>query len=302
MNTTHITVLLQEAVDALQVKPNQWYLDATLGGGGHTQAILDQGGKVVGLDFDEDAIVKAQQKFKAVADRGSVVLIRENFDKLSTVISALKAAQKIDSISGILFDFGTSTDQLMNEARGMSFASESAVLDMRMDNRLGVKAADLLKLLGIKQLTEVFRDLGGEENAKGIAKAIVAMREKNPNQLETVGALVTLIAQHKPHRNGRLHPATKVFQALRIVVNDELDNISRVLPQAINEVAPGGRIVTIAFHEGEDRLVKQTFAHWEEQQRGVRVTKKPLQPSEVELAQNPRSRSAKLRVFERKLS
>jgi 16S rRNA (cytosine1402-N4)-methyltransferase len=219
------------------------------------------------------------------------------------VIAELATAKKIDTaIHGILFDFGTTTQQLMAADRGLSFEHEEATLDMRLDDRLGVKAADLLKLLSVKQLTQVFSDLGGEEYAHRIARAIVELRKKDPNQLETVGSLLRIVERSKPRKSGHLHPATKVFQALRIAVNDELDNIQRALPQALDAVVPGGRIVTIAFHEGEDRLVKQAFALWEEEGKGVRITKKPLQPTEGETQRNPRSRSAKLRVFERKQS
>lgn len=302
-NLTHITVMLDEAVTALQVKLNQWYVDATIGSGGHTQKILESGGKVVGFDFDQETVARAQNRFQTEVLHGDVVIVRENFDALTRVISELKAAKKIDTaVNGILFDFGTSTHQLMAEERGLSFDHENAQLDMRLDDRLGVKASDLLKLLSVKQLTQVFSDLGGEEYAHRIAKAIVEVRKRNPNELETVGSLVNLIGRNKPNRGGHLHPATKVFQALRIAVNDELDNIARALPQAFDAVVPGGRIVTIAFHEGEDRLVKHAFADWEEQGKGTKITKKPQQPAESEVARNPRSRSAKMRVFERKLS
>jgi 16S rRNA (cytosine1402-N4)-methyltransferase len=298
-NATHITVLLKEAVEALKVKREGWYVDATVGAGGHTREILAAGGKVVGLDFDRTTIEQAQVKFATEIKNGQVILLRENFDALNRLIGELKAAKKLDAVNGVLFDFGTTTNQLMDPERGLSFDSEAAELDMRLDDRLGVKAADLLKLLSVKQLTQVFQDLGGEEYARPIAKAIVELRQVNPHQLETVGALVTLISRHKPRKISHLNPATKVFQALRIAVNDELDNITRALPQALDCVVPGGRIVTIAFHEGEDRIVKQAFTAWEEQGRGKKITKKPLVPGAEELESNPRSRSAKMRVFER---
>ena len=297
--SSHITVLLKEAVEALQVQPQAWYVDATVGGGGHTSAILEQGGKVLGFDFDQLAIDQANERFKDKVDSHSVMFVRENFDQLSEVVSQLKETNQIESIQGVLFDFGTSTDQLMAEERGLSFEHETAELDMRMDDRLGVKAADLLKIMSEKQLTQVFQEFGGEHHARKIAKSIVEMRRDDPTQLETVGSLVSLVGKYN-QRSGKLHPATRVFQALRIAVNDELNNIERALPQALDVVEPGGRIVTIAFHEGEDRLVKQAFNDWEEQGLGKKLTKKPLKPSEKELADNPRSRSAKLRIFERK--
>lgn len=300
MNAAHISVLVSEAIEALRIQPGRWYVDATFGRGGHTQAILDQGGKVVGFDFDEETIDRGRRRFSEALEANTLILVRENFDKLAEKLSKLAKTGSITfPVSGILFDLGTSTDQLMSAERGLSFENEAAQLDMRLDNRLGVKASDLLKILSQKQLSEVFWELGGEEQANRIAKAIVKARETDPAKLETVGSLVTLIMANKPRRFGKLHPATKVFQALRIAVNDELDNLSRALPQALESLAPKGRIVTIAFHEGEDRPVKHAFAQWEEQGRGTRITKKPLSPSEAELRTNPRSRSAKLRIFER---
>lgn len=302
-NLNHITVMLDEAISALQVQFHQWYIDATVGSGGHTQKILENGGRVVGFDFDQDSVTSATNRFQTEILHGDVILVRENFDALSRVIQELSAAKKIDTaIHGVLFDFGTNTQQLMSADRGLSFEYESASLDMRLDDRLGVKASDLLKLLSVKQLTQVFSDLGGEDYAHRIAKAIVALRKKDPSQLETVGTLLKIVEKNKPRGSGHLHPATKIFQALRIAVNDELDNIKRALPQALDAVVPGSRIVTIAFHEGEDRLVKQAFASWEEQGKGTRITKKPQQPTEKEVQLNPRSRSAKMRVFERKQS
>ena len=299
-NHSHQSVMIKEALDALQVQSGRWYVDATFGRGGHSQVILDKGGKVIGLDFDKQTIDPAHQHFSKALKNSSLILIRENFDKLAQIISKLKQDGILDSpVWGTLFDFGTSTDQLMAADRGLSFEYQTAVLDMRLDTRLGVKALDLLKILTVKQLTQIFQDYGGEKYAKKIAKAIVLVREDDPTKLETVGSLVKIILANKPRRHNHLHPATKVFQALRIAVNDELANIERVLPQALATVKPGGRIVTIAFHEGEDRLVKQQFIQWEKQSKGKRINKKPLKPDNTELNRNPRSRSAKLRIFER---
>lgn len=295
----HITVMLQEAVEFLQVKPGDWYVDGTFGRGGHTGLILEKGGNVVAFDFDQKSVDAGKARFaKAIAEK-KLILVRENFDRMLQVVQHLKETGTIGEISGILFDFGTSTDQLMSDDRGFSFSNEDAQLDMRMDDRLGVKASDLLKVLTTKELTQIFRDFGGEEKAHHIAKIITRMREENPNQLETVGSLVKAVSIAQRYQKGRLHPATKVFQALRIVVNDEISNIQKALPQAFDLVKPSGRIVTIAFHEGEDRLVKHAFANWEAQGKGIRVTPKAIKPSEEETEQNPRSRSAKLRVFER---
>lgn len=297
---THVPVMLEEAVTGLNVRPQHWYVDATFGRGGHTRAILDRGGKVVGFDFDQETIDRARRRFSEELELNTLVLVRENFDTLTETLARLTREEAVETpVWGVLFDFGTSTDQLMAPDRGLSFESAEATLDMRLDTRLGVKAVDLLKILPAKQLTSLFQELGGEEYAKRIAGAIIKTREKNPTQLETVGGLVSLIMAHKPRRAGHLHPATKIFQALRIAVNDELDNLQRALPQALSVLAPAGRLVTIAFHEGEDRPVKQAFTQWEEQGLGRRITKKALKPTEAERTANPRSRSAKLRVFER---
>lgn len=288
----HKTVLLKEAIDYLNVQPNEWYVDATFGAGGHTHEILSRDGRVIALDVDQAAIETGKTKFAQELKDHKLILIRENFAKLTSIQNSYLKYQ----ISGILFDFGTSTDQLMDKDRGFSFESDSE-LDMRMDDRLGVKAKDLLALLSGQQLTAMFWEMGGEEQARRIAKVIVETRQKQP--ITTTRQLAQLVERVKGGRHGHLNPATKVFQALRIVVNSELDAIKEALPQALEIIKPGGRLVTIAFHEGEDRIVKQTMEQWEHQRLGNKITKKPLQPGESELADNPRSRSAKLRVFEK---
>lgn len=282
-----------EAIDNLQVKPNDWYLDATFGRGGHTQAILDQGGNVIAFDVDQEAIEYGQEAFASYISDQRLILLRSNFEKLETEITTL--GKKID---GILFDFGTSTNQLMSEDRGFSFNSQ-AELDMRMDQRLGVKAIDLLNVLPEKQLAELFFEMGGEREGRKIAKALKQLQAKNGGHLEVTAAeLAEFISKIKHEPHSHLHPATKVFQALRIAVNQELDSIKAALPQALKLLSSGGRIITIAFHEGEDRLVKQYFRDWSNQQKGKEVYKHIIEPSPEELAQNPRARSAKMRVFE----
>ncbi|NCN87543.1 MAG: 16S rRNA (cytosine(1402)-N(4))-methyltransferase RsmH [Candidatus Pacebacteria bacterium] len=297
MKTNHITVLLNEAVEGLNIKPGNWYVDATFGGGGHTDLILKNGGKVIAFDFDQNAIEMGRERFKREIDSEKLILVEENFTKLKEELNKIKSLHNIKKIDGVLFDFGTSTDQLMNEKRGFSFSGEGE-LDMRMDQNLGVKAKDLLALLSEKQLTETFFQLGGETEAKKIAKAIVANR-KQGLMINTNQDLATLIEKVKRSRN-RTHPATKVFQALRIVVNDELNNILDSLPQALEIVESGSRIVAISFHEGEDRIVKSTFKNWQETNQGTLVTNKPITPSDEAIKENPRCRSAKMRIFTRK--
>jgi 16S rRNA (cytosine1402-N4)-methyltransferase len=289
-NKDHTTVLLEEAVKQLNVQAEHTYIDCTFGRGGHTAKILNAGGTVIALDWDEDAITAGEERFKTEIVAGKLRLIRESFSKLRQVISQLK----VTKVSGILFDFGTSTNQLMSAERGFSF-QEDGDLDMRMDNRLGVKAKDILAIIPEKQLIKLFTEFGGEDDAWKIAKAI----KKSPDPITTTGQLATLIERVKRVRHGKLHPATKVFQALRIAVNSELDEITQVMPQALQLLEAEGRIVTIAFHEGEDRIVKTTFKEWESQHLGEQLTQRPLTPSEEEVVENPRSRSAKLRIFKK---
>lgn len=296
MKTKHITVLLKEAIEYLKVKKNSWYVDATLGGGGHTKEILDKGGKVIAFDFDQSAIDAGEERFKSEIESKQLILVKKNFTQLEETLNSLQKEHSIKQISGILFDFGTSTDQLMNTDRGFSFLGEGD-LDMRMDQTLGVKAKDLLTLLSEKQLMEVFFHYGGENEAKKIAKAIVSNR-KNGIFIKTNKDLAEVIKSVKKSQN-RSHPATKVFQALRIVVNDELNNIETSLPQAFNSLKKGGRLITISFHEGEDRIAKITFKAWQEQGVATLITKKPVVPSEEAIKENPRCRSAKMRIIEK---
>lgn len=294
----HQPVLLESAIEGLNLEPDQWYIDATFGRGGHTAAMLVAGAKVIAFDFDQEAVNYGQDTFSQEIEAGQLILLRQNFANMSKAIEGLKQDQFVSGpILGVLFDFGTTQDQLKSETRGFSFATDEAELDVRMDKRLGVKASDLLNILSVKQMIQMFKEYGGERHAKGIAQKIDRFRGKDrQNRFETVGELVRLVEQVKK-RSGRLHPATKVFQALRIVVNDELNNIKQALPEAKELLANQGRIVTIAFHEGEDRIAKHQFRNWQEEGKGEVVTKKPIQPSEAEFRNNPASRSAKLRIY-----
>lgn len=298
MTKQHQPVLLREAINSLQVVENRWYIDATFGRGGHTQALLENKARVIALDCDQEAILYGQQHFQDEIEQNRLILIRDNFEHLEKHIKHLKTSSLINQIQGILFDFGSSVDQLKSDKRGFSFANPQSALDMRMDDRLGVTAADLLKVLSIKQLTHIFAEFGGESQSRQIAKRVVRARKGGEN-FATVESLLNLIKQVKPRKQGRLHPATKVFQALRIAVNSELESIHSVLPSALALLGTKGRIVTISFHEGEDRIVKQFFKKWEQQGLGQQITKKPIRPSSQEINNNPRSRSAKLRIFEK---
>lgn len=290
MGNTHISVLLAEAVHALQVKENNWYIDATFGRGGHTREILAQGGKVIAFDVDQEAIAYGEETFAKEIENKTLILIRSNFEKI-------KSEVKDKEIYGVLFDFGVSSPQLESHERGFSFQFD-ADLDMRMDDRLGVKAKDLLVVLSEKQLAEIFFRYGGEENSRKIAKAIVSARQSK--KIDTVSDLVEIIEKNKGGRRGHLHPATKIFQALRIAVNGELESIEKAIPDAEQMIVSGGRIVTISFHEGEDRIIKQVFKDWEHEGRGQMITKDVIKPTLEEELKNPRARSAKMRIYEKK--
>jgi 16S rRNA (cytosine1402-N4)-methyltransferase len=291
----HIPVLFKEGMEALMVKTNAWYIDATFGRGGHTKGILDRGGKVIALDHDQEAIDKGKTVFSQEIQDGKLELVRSNFDAIESI-----DAVKNKAIDGVLFDFGVNSAQLDSAVRGFSFQLD-APLDMRMDDRLGVTARDLVNALGKKELFALLTTYAQESRARFIVDAILVERSKRP--IETTQQLAQLVERavggRKKHE--RLHPATKTFMALRMAVNDELGNIERVLPAALNILQVKGKLVTIAFHEGEDRLVKHAMRAWEEQGKGFQLTKHPIEPSEEELRRNPRSRSAKLRVFEKGL-
>ncbi len=291
----HQPVMLKETIDLLEIKPDRWYVDATFGRGGHTKEMIKRGAKVVAFDFDVEAIKYGKTSCAQAIQKGQLILVQNNFDQILATINNLKSKGIVDKVWGVLFDLGTSVDQLKSPTRGFSFENE-APLDMRMDQDLGVTAYDLLVLLDKKQLAQLFWEYGGETQAKKIASAI-----KNSQTVpETTTELAQLVSQVKGGRKGKLHPATKVFQALRIAVNTELENIKKALPQALSLTYPGGNIVAISFHEGEDRLVKNFFKTWQEKDWGKIKTKKPQTPSEKELKNNPRARSAKLRAFRKK--
>ncbi len=300
-NSQHQAVLIKEVLETLSPKAGCYYIDATFGRGGHSREILKKGAKVIAFDFDQESIDAAKQLFAKEIDSKQLILIRENFSKMDECLSNLKKSLNLE-ISGILFDFGTSTNQLMSKDRGFSFDAKDEILDMRMDERLGVKACDLLKLLDEKQLTKMLFEYSGETDARAIAHKIVEQRKKDPNSLDKVGTLTDIVEQVKNRRYGhKIHPATKTFQALRIIVNDEISNIESVLPKALKIMqeskALNKRIVCISFHEGEDRLVKTFFKQIEMDNLGKLINKKALGASEEELVSNPRSRSAKLRAL-----
>jgi len=305
MNDFHKPVLLQEVIDFLRVRKGSKYIDATLGGGGHSEKILELGGIVLGIDQDEDAInyVKNQpirqaqgEKLK-IKNRNNLTLTHGNFKNIDK-IAHLKG---FDKVSGILFDLGVSSFQLENPERGFSYQKEGP-LDMRMDKKLKVQAADLLNILTKGELDELFFKLGEENNARIISDGIV--RARGIKSIKTTEDLVSVI-QESLGKKGRTSAfdrsaiAKRIFQALRIAVNDELNNLKEALPGAYTLLDKRGRLVVISFHSLEDRIVKNTFKEFESKDMGKVITKKPIVASFLEIEKNSRSKSAKLRVFEK---
>lgn len=290
MSSYHRSVLLQEVLENLQVVPGEKYIDTTLGGGGHSFAIAKAGGIVLGIDQDDDALHYVLQEMPK--EQVSVKLAKGNFSLLRQIAQSNGFA----SVSGILFDLGVSSHQLDVGERGFSFQKD-APLDMRMDTQTAVRAKDLVNGLHKGELAELLQKFGEEPFAKKIADHIVEARKGKP--ITTTRELADIVRKCYGGGKGKVHPATKVFQALRIAVNDELQSITQALPQALGLLKPTGRIAVIAFHSLEDRIIKQTFLSFEEKGWGKIITKKPIEPSEEEIAANPRSRSSKLRVFEK---
>lgn len=290
--TYHETVLLQETLKALDVKPGNWYLDSTLGDGGLSLGILKLGGFVVGLDVDPEALERAKERVRdAVYSEKDFVLIRGNFrdiDNLQTE-TGLK-------FKGVIFDLGVSSLQLESPERGFSFKYEGP-LDMRMDPELGVRAIDLLNALSRKELHELFTNYGGEKLAGPLADALVLSRQVIKSTKD-LADLVEKVYRRFGVKSRKIHPATRVFQALRIVVNNELGNLQEALPKALEVTEKNGNIIVISFHSLEDRIVKDVFKNWQSMGLGVAL-KKPIVPGQKEIEENPRSRSAKLRVFKK---
>ena len=291
----HIPVLVEEVMTLLQCEPGRTYVDATLGGGGHALEILRQtspSGIVIGLDWDEEAVSEAKKALTPFAER--VKIFRENFIYLPELLREMK----IEQVDGILLDLGLSSLQLEKEGRGFSFREEGP-LDMRMDQRLDQTASYLANRLSADELKDILHKYGEERWAKRIAKAIVQERERG--SIETTQRLRTIAHHAIPRRfhPRKIDPATKTFQAFRIKVNNELENLRKILETGWKLLRKGGRMCIISFHSLEDRMVKETFRTLEKEGEMRILTKKPVPSSEEERRRNPRSRSAKLRCAER---
>ena len=311
INYGHKPVLLHECLDALAIRPDGVYLDGTLGRAGHSLEIvrrLTAGGRLIALDRDETAIEAAQRRLADYMDR--VTLVHSNFSALDDVLREIG----VRGVDGMLFDLGVSSPQLDDAARGFSY-KQDAPLDMRMDQRQTQTAGDIVNGYEEKELYRIIRDYGEDKFAKNIAKHIVAARAKAP--IQTTGELTEIIRQSIPMKIQATggHPAKRTFQAIRIELNRELDVLRESLDGMIDLLDDGGRICIITFHSLEDRIVKTIFRKNEnpctcppdfpvcvcgKKSKGKVITRKPILPSETEMEENPRSKSAKLRIFERR--
>ena len=291
----HKPVLLETVLSYLELKPGHVALDATIGSGGHAEAILKaigSQGRLIGLDQDVLALERVRNHL--VGFEKQVILKHLNFRYLDQVLFELNFKQ----VHAVLLDVGVSSEQLEDPERGFSFQLDGP-LDMRMDSTGSRKAEDIIAQVSLYELTTIFRKFGEERYARRIAEAIVNARTRAP--IQTTGALKALIERAVPiyYLRGRIHPATRVFQALRIVVNDELGALEEALPKAFDFLEPGGRLAVISFHSLEDRIVKRFFVKQKQSGLGKVITKKPIVATSEEIGENPRSRSAKLRVIER---
>lgn len=310
MEFVHKSVLLNETIDGLNIQPDGIYVDGTLGGGGHAYEVcrrLGDKGSIVGIDQDAAAIEAAGVRLKDFGEK--VTIVRSNYRDMKSQLQKLG----IDKVDGIVLDLGVSSYQLDTAERGFSYR-EDAPLDMRMDTRQTLTARDIVNDYGEQELYHIIRDYGEDKFARNIAKHIVAARKKAP--IETTGQLVEIIRQSIPMKFQKMsgHPAKRTFQAIRIELNHELEVLKDSLDDMIDLLNPGGRICIITFHSLEDRIVKAAFRKNENPctcpsdfpvcvcgkvSKGSIITRKPILPSEEEMETNSRSKSAKLRIFER---
>lgn len=311
MDFNHTSVLLEETIEQLHIRPDGIYVDGTLGGGGHAYEVcrrLTRGGKLIGIDQDEDAIRAAGQRLSDFSDR--VTIVRSNYSHMKQVLNGLG----ISKVDGIVLDLGVSSFQLDTPERGFTYRAEDAPLDMRMDKRQELTARDIINGYSEMELFRIIRDYGEDRFAKNIAKHIVQQRQKA--SIETTGQLNEIIRAAIPKKVQATggHPSKRTYQALRIELNHELEVLKDNLDDMIGLLKENGRICIITFHSLEDRIVKSSFKKNENpctcpadfpvcvcgnKSKGHVVTRKPVLPSEEELERNRRAKSAKLRVFEK---
>jgi len=299
-NTRHTPVLLQESLEWLRPLSGQFVIDGTIGSGGHAERIIagiDPDGTLLGVDWDPNAVERAERRlaYQAHSFRVSLKLVLGNYADIARIMER----ERLPKANGLLIDLGFSSDQLEDGGKGLSFLRDEP-LDMRygVDERNNRSAADIVRASSEEELTRMFREFGEERFAGRIARAIVAQRKQAP--IATSRELAETVSRAIPGMfrfRGSIHPATRVFQALRIVANHELENLSRLLSSIPEILSPDGRAVFLSFHSLDDRLVKHVFREYERSGMGSVLTKKPVTPSAEEVIANPRSRSAKLRAF-----
>jgi 16S rRNA (cytosine1402-N4)-methyltransferase len=292
MDSFHTPVLLREAVEGLQVRKDGNYIDATIGGGGHTRLILDLGGRVLGIDQDKDAISHLKKKFELGIKEKRLELECGNFADIEKIAKL----HGMNSVDGILFDLGVSSYQIDESGRGFSFMRDEA-LDMRMSQASELNASEIINTWPESDLVAIFAKYGEEPAASEVAREIVFRRKKK--KIETTGQLVEIIRGVGAVRAVKIHPATRIFQALRIVVNKEIENLRKGLIEGFKLLKKGGRLEIISFHSLEDRVVKLYFLELERSRFAKIITKKPVTAAFEETRSNRRARSAKLRISER---
>ena len=307
----HKSVLLDETIESLDIKPDGIYVDGTLGGGGHASEVcrrLGDKGRFIGIDQDADAIAAASERLKEFGDK--VTIVRSNYENIDEVLKELGISQ----VDGIYLDLGVSSYQLDTAERGFTYREDDAPLDMRMDQRNEMTAKDIVNTYSESELFHIIKNYGEDRFAKNIAKHIVRARQEK--EIETTGELIEIIKAAIPAKVRATggHPAKLTFQAIRIELNKELEVLENSIDKMTDLLAPGGRLSIITFHSLEDRIVKNRFRINEnpctcppdfpvcmcgKKSKGRVVTRKPILPSEEELSENKRSKSAKLRVFEK---
>jgi 16S rRNA (cytosine1402-N4)-methyltransferase len=308
MAFSHVAVMAGQVVELLRPAPQRRYLDGTLGGGGHAEQILiasSPDGRLLGIDKDDEALAAARERLARFGAR--LIIRKESFSAAKQLLSQIGWA----SVHGVILDLGVSSHQLESGERGFSFRV-SGRLDMRMDAQQTLDAYEIVNTYAATELERILRDYGEEPHARRIAAAIVTARETKP--IETTAELADIVARLKAGRGRDHHPATQTFQALRIAVNRELEELDRFLDRGYELLEPGGRMVVISFHSLEDRRVKTAFRKWSQDclcpprtprclcgwsRKAKLLTKKPIVPSATEMATNSRARSAKLRAVEK---
>lgn len=314
MEFNHKSVLLEETINSLNIKPDGIYVDGTLGGSGHAAKVIERlsgNGRFIGIDQDEDALCAAKDKLSRYNDKVRIDIVKSNYKDMINVLKSLN----IEKVDGILLDIGVSSYQIDTVERGFTY-KEDGPLDMRMDKSSSFSAKNVVNEYSEMELFRIIRDYGEDKFAKNIAKHIVQKRAEKP--FETTGELIEAIKAAIPAKiraNGG-HPAKKTFQAIRIEVNKELEVLENSIDEMIDALADGGRLSIITFHSLEDRIVKNKFRENENpcicppnfpvcvcgrKSKGIVITRKPIVPSDEEISENKRSKSSKLRVFERRI-